>query len=263
MNYTGTNYNGTSQTEDALKWWSGTYTAESSGGKNGIVAFCWHWRDPSASGATGEFYTDKTEFRIPYKNNELDTSSSDFRAILRDLDTVAAELAKLRDAGAPVLWRPMHEASGGWFWWGASGKEPYIALYTFMHDYFTNEKGLDNLIWVWNAENPAWYPGGKYCDIVAYDVYDKSQFSARHKMLLGMNTGKPIALSENGSIPEKPYSTGNWAYFMTWNDSGDKNDDLEEGDFWSNPNINSIEHRKAIYTAQGVITLDKLPDFSK
>lgn len=261
MNYTGASYNNTRQTEDAIKWWNGTYvpSESSSERKNGIIAFCWHWRAPGS--ADGEFYTEKTSFRIPYKDNSLDTTSAEFKAIQNDLSTIAAELKKLKDAGAPVLWRPLHEASGGWFWWGASGKEPYIALYTYMHNYFTKEQNLDNLIWVWNAQNPQWYPGDEYCDIISWDNYNKSELDKNYSTLFGMKTGKPIALSENGAIPEKPYGEKNWSYFMTWNDAGDENDDTEKEDFWSNQEINPAGHRTAIYTAQEVITLDKLPAF--
>jgi len=38
--------------------------------------------------------------------------------VLRDLDAVAAELKLLQDVRVPVLWRPLHEANGRWFWWG-------------------------------------------------------------------------------------------------------------------------------------------------
>ena len=29
------------------------------------------------------------------------------------------ELKKLQASKIPVLWRPLHEAGGKWFWWGA------------------------------------------------------------------------------------------------------------------------------------------------
>lgn len=50
-----------------------------------------------------------------------------------------------------------------------------------MYDKFTNEYGLNNLIWVWNAQNPDWYPGDEYVDIMGYDCYPAEQDSSSQK----------------------------------------------------------------------------------
>lgn len=76
-----------------------------------------------------------------------------------DIAEIAKQLNRLRDAGVPVLWRPLHEASGGWFWWGAKGPEAYKKLWYYLYDQLTNVYGCNNLIWVWNGQNPDWYPG--------------------------------------------------------------------------------------------------------
>lgn len=34
--------------------------------------------------------------------------------------------------GVPVLWRPLHEAGGKWFWWGSHGASVTIKLYDIM-----------------------------------------------------------------------------------------------------------------------------------
>lgn len=264
MNYT-CSCNNTDQTNEALSWWKDAKGT----GKHGIVTFCWHWRNPlnpdkRESSSDDNFYTKGTSFRIPFENGKLNESSEAFVAIKKDLDTVAKELTILKNAGVPVLWRPLHEASGGWFWWGASGKDAYIALYRYMYDYFTQEKGLDNLIWVWNGQSAQWYPGDSYCDVISWDEYDSSKFDADYKALVEMGTDKVIALSENGPIPKEPYGMNcNWAWFMTWNDSGDAGNDNEDGDFWSNEKYNTLSHRKEIYNHNDVRTLDELPDFTQ
>jgi mannan endo-1,4-beta-mannosidase len=33
------------------------------------------------------------------------------------VDVVAEYLRQLQDAHVPVLWRPLHEINGNWFWW--------------------------------------------------------------------------------------------------------------------------------------------------
>ena len=64
----------------------------------------------------------------------------------------------------PVLWRPLHEANGRWFWWGAKGPEPLRKLWQMMFVNFTAKHRLNNLIWVFSpgAETDLadWYPGG-------------------------------------------------------------------------------------------------------
>ena len=38
--------------------------------------------------------------------------------MIKDIDLVGSYLKTLKDKGIPVIWRPLHEAGGRWFWWG-------------------------------------------------------------------------------------------------------------------------------------------------
>jgi len=264
---------GKDQVNEAVEWWDGkNNNVKLLSGKpdiHGIVTFCWHWRTGSAK----EFYTNQTTFRIPYKNGSLDVDSADFKnTIISDLDKVAALLAILRDKNIPVLWRPLHEAAGGWFWWGASGAEPFIALWEYMHDYLTNKKGLNNLIWVWNGQHKDWFPDPSTVDIAGYDVYlpAKSYVSAVGKFNETVNMvpekNLMVALSENGSIPDPDNCIKDkamWSWFMTWNDSfGSKQGDTNKDNFWTGEFNNTQEHKVKVYNHPAVITLDKLPDLT-
>ena len=110
---------------------------------------------------------------------------------MADLKVTADYLKQLADARVPVLWRPLHEIDGGWFWWTDPEKpENTAALWRLMFDYFVKERKLHNLIWVYNAAHvshalkpPAanfeeelahrkrYYPGPKYVDIASIDSY--------------------------------------------------------------------------------------------
>ena len=69
------------------------------------------------------------------------------------LDTAVPYLQQLKDAGVPVLFRPLHEMNEGWAWWGGrSGANGSARLYQITHDYLLS-KGLTNLIWVWNVKD--------------------------------------------------------------------------------------------------------------
>lgn len=95
--------------------------------KGGIVTFVWHWGAPIGLYDTPEqrwwsgFYTDATDFDIAA--TLADPTGANYTLLMKDIDTIAVQLKKLQDAGIPVLWRPLHEAEGGWFWWGAKGPE--------------------------------------------------------------------------------------------------------------------------------------------
>jgi mannan endo-1,4-beta-mannosidase len=89
------------------------------------------------------------------------------------------QLKKLQDNGVPVLFRPLHEAEGKWFWWGAKGPEPAKKLYKIVFDRLTRVHKLQNLIWVWNSVAKDWYPGNSYVDVVSADTYAQGDHGVR------------------------------------------------------------------------------------
>jgi mannan endo-1,4-beta-mannosidase len=266
MNYTGgVAGSGLYQTEEAITHWN----------DGGIVAFCWHWRDPRGItvGREVPFYSSQTDFRIPMNGQALDTASPAFEAIQNDVDVIAAELKALQDAGVAVIWRPLHEASGGWFWWGAAREdnvEPavaQIALWRYLFDRLVNYDGLHNLIWTWNGQSADWYPGDEYVDIVGEDVYPgrnvyASQFG-RYYRALQYPTGsdRMVALTENGAIPDPDLIALDgawWLYFMVWNDGNGPAGLTSESNFWTGEYHNDDEHKVHVYTHDRVITLDEV-----
>ena len=244
---------------------------------NGIVTLCWHWHAPAKYlEVNGQpwwrgFYTDSTNFDLGKAMSGEDKEGYD--AIVAELDNMAEQLKPLAEADIPILWRPLHEAAGdpkypnnAWFWWGASGKEPYLELYKLMYDKFVNEYHLDNLIWVWNAQNQSWYPGDEYVDIVGYDCYPAEQDSSSQKYYYDFlkecsPTGsKIIAETENGAMfdPDAAFNEGTrWAYFSTWNgEFAIKNSQLSD-------QYTTFEMWDKIYSSDRVLTLEELPDLKK
>ncbi|MDR0784968.1 MAG: glycoside hydrolase family 26 protein [Treponema sp.] len=256
---------GSKQTEEAIQWWENPPIPTANGHAiHGIVAFCWHWRPGG-----GEFYTEKTKFRIPWKDGALDETSAAWQTIVTDLDLVAAELQKLKDKDIPVLWRPLHEASGGWFWWGASGPRPYIALWEFMYDYLTNVKGLNNLLWVWNGQKADWFPKASTVEIVGMDIYPAQQdYGAQADKFYETRDMVPdrnciVALTENGEIPDPDLLSAyqvKWSWFMTWNDADKAG--TNKDNFWSGEYHNTAAHKQKVYKHPYVLTLDELPDLT-
>ncbi|KAL4921161.1 putative mannan endo-1,4-beta-mannosidase E [Aspergillus aurantiobrunneus] len=225
--------------------------------RGGIITVCWHWGSPSGSYNTSDqpwysnFYTEATSFDLAAAMNP---ASPDYKLIIRDIDAIAEQLLRVRDI--PILFRPLHEADGGWFWWGAAGAEPCKALYQLMYDRLTNTHGLNNLLWVWNSKEPDWYPGNEVVDIVSVDIYadngDHSSQIADYQALQGLtgNSTKPIALAEVGNIPDPELMKkdgAHWAYWVTWN-----------GDFIEGETNNPMQFKKQVYSSELVYTLDEL-----
>jgi mannan endo-1,4-beta-mannosidase len=191
-------------------------------GKTGIVSYQWHWHSPSGGSAgTNTFYTDYTTFDI---TRAVTAGTQEYQDIIRDIDDISTELKKFQDAGIPVLWRPLHEAGGGWFWWGAKGPEACKELYNIMFDRMKNHHRLHNLLWVWSSPEESWYPGNDKVDIIGHDSYpgdynygpQKNSFDVLYRLTGGE---KLIAMTENGPIPDPDecfVQDSPWSYFMSW-----------------------------------------------
>ncbi|HEX8234970.1 MAG TPA: glycosyl hydrolase [Abditibacteriaceae bacterium] len=236
--------------------------------RNGqIVTMLWHWNAPAdlinnerhvnERGQTINalwwrgFYTDASTFDL--QKALADPQSKNYKLLLSDIDTIAVELKKFAAADIPVLWRPLHEAEGGWFWWGAKGPEPFKQLWKLMYDRLTNHHQLHNLIWVYSSgTKPEWYPGDRYVDIVGIDQYPadvRDPLSSVWEELKKQHGGrKLLALTEIGGVPDvermRRYGV-RWSFFVSWvNDLGPKkmsNDALSQ-----------------IYRSDAVLTQDEL-----
>ena len=208
------------------EWWN----------NNGIITCMWHWEVPLYEGSSDyNSNPDKTSFDIV---QAITPGTYEYDVVMADMNKVADYLLLLKKANIPVIWRPLHEAAGGWFWWGAKDAESYKTLWRMMFNLF-EEKGLNNLIWVWTYE-PAggndWYPGDAYVDAVGrdnYKVYAESVLVDEYELLKNLYPDKLIALSECGSVADigTQWNAGAiWSWFMTWYDY-DRTSDPTSGEF--------------------------------
>lgn len=121
--------------------------------------------------ATGKFPAMVGLDMMEYFPSRVANGSEGKSILLSDMDAVAKELQTLWDAKVPILWRPLHEASGGWFWWGDCSPDSYCELYRLMYEKFTKEYELDNLIFAFrgNYRTVSYlvllssYAGGLFC----------------------------------------------------------------------------------------------------
>ncbi|GGA26808.1 glycosyl hydrolase [Paenibacillus physcomitrellae] len=186
--------------------------------------------------------------------------TDEYKALIADLDSVAASLETLKDAGVPVLWRPYHEMNGDWFWWGK--KTNFPALWNLMYDRFVNVHHLDNLIWVWSPNAPtnsnysygSYFPGLANVDVLALDIYNNDFRQSYYDNLLKLAQGKPIAIGESGEMPDPGVlasSQPRWSYFMTWGSMLTDNNSTSTIDTFMNSNYFLSKFKLSL--------LDKLP----
>ena len=214
--------------------------------KGGLVTICWH---------TGVEISGYEESKKEKPNFEklFTPGTEEYNTLMESWDKAAKTLQTLRDANVPVLWRPFHEFDGKWFWWGKGGGDNFVKLWRMMHDKFTNEYGLDNLIWVLGYSEKmrsGWYPGDDYVDIVGSDNYAKSTTNKKAWNKLTEITSKPMAFHECSILPSvsKFEEEGTvWSWFMLWHTT------------WLTDNKD--ERLKEVFNSDLVITLDELPKF--
>ncbi|WP_186461853.1 glycoside hydrolase family 26 protein [Mucilaginibacter pallidiroseus] len=190
--------------------------------RGGINTFCWHMDNP----VTGKDAWDTTTVTI----KELLPGGAQHQTYVTYLDKAAKHLAAMKGHQGepiPVLFRPFHELTGGWFWWGAklSTPEEFKSLWQFTINYLRVNKRLHNLLIVFSvadfdAESDFMlrYPGNEYVDFIGFDNYcykDVKQYvSNLDKRLtlleaIAAKTKKLTCLAETGyeQIPQSDWWT--------------------------------------------------------
>ena len=215
--------------------------------RGGVVTFSWHPRNPLTGGDAWDVSSkevvasilpggEKHEFFMGWLSN-----AADFLGSIKTADGQTV----------PVVWRPWHEHTGSWFWWGQDlcTTEQYKALWQMTYDYMVKERGLDNLVWAYSpgaggitpelfAER---YPGDEIIDMVGFDCYQYSTDEVYIKEMkhaldvmsaFNEGRGKIMAVTETGyeGIPNARWWTDVLyqavkdypvSYVLTWRNACD------------------------------------------
>lgn len=211
-----------SQVDRAIEWHQKS---------SGLVTFTWHWnvpKDIDKPNGGKAFYTEEiTNFSLV---NAVTPGTKEYEQVIHDIDLIAIQLQRLEAEDIPVLWRPLHEASGSWFWWGGvardgSLQDSYLKLWYMIYDRLENYHQLTNLIWIWNGQDGRHTVNPNTYDISGIDVYPGSQdhsaqISSYNKLNELTAEGKMLALTECGYIPDVKQmieKEAMWLYIMPWN----------------------------------------------
>ena len=131
---------------------------------------------------SGNSYVDLVGLLNPAAGNPVNLAANTAaNALWLDwLNQIATGLDQLQQAGVVVLWRPLSEMNNVAHWHSRQPRDPWIAVWRQMHDYFTNTRNLKNLIWVYEGDGfahgsvPAdyYYPGDDVVDLMGHNFYD-------------------------------------------------------------------------------------------
>lgn len=254
--------------DSARQWWHE---------QGGIVSFEWHWANPMS--AAGTFEATRPKFMDIDVGRLVTPGTDEHKAAMKDMARHADYLEQLLKARVPVLWRPLHEIEGGWFWWSdTQTPEHTAALWRMMFEYFVKERELNNLIWVYSAALKAgdhgkeveaieyrkrFYPGDAYVDIAGIDIYVNSWFGwpdfredaymKAFKIMRQVAPKKMLALCECQGIPNPDIMADEgpqWLYCLPWY--------VGEDQKW-----NPRDWVEKVYPHDAMITLDELPAFKR
>ena len=104
-------------------------------------------------------------------------------ALKRELDRVADFFLSLKDENGnfiPVIFRPWHEMTGNWFWWGRGNADPelFSRLWQYTVKYLRDERNVPNLLFAFSTDRASdkeyyleYWPGDEWVDICGIDVW--------------------------------------------------------------------------------------------
>ncbi len=214
--------------------------------EGGIVTLSWHVDNPLTGGDSWD--VSSSEVVRSVLNGQCHGRMMQWLERCADfIETLVTE----DGTPIPVIFRPWHEHTGSWFWWGwdLCTRGEYVELWTLTYDYLVEERGLDQLIWAYSPGGGITprtymrkYPGDEKVDILAFDCYqwgDRESYISemrdelRFLTEIGRQHNKPIAVAETGyeGIPDPKWWTEALlpaiegypvTYVLTWRNACDK-----------------------------------------
>ena len=173
--------------------------------RGGFITLSWHLRNPKTDGNSWDV-SDTTVV------NSILNDSSLHEKFVGWLDKVAEFLNSVkREDGSKVevIFRPWHEHTGSWFWWGQKlcTADEYKALWRLTADRL-KEQGVDQVIYAYSPGTEAKtmeaylerYPGDDIISIVGVDCYYQNRESFAPKINEALTLVNEVA-EAHGKIP--------------------------------------------------------------
>ena len=247
--------------------------------RGGIITFSWHPHNPLTGGDTWDSKSTETVASILPGGTRHDMFMGWLSKAADYLGSIREEDGKL----IPIIFRPWHEHTRDWFWWGQNlcTKEQYVALWRMTYDYMVKERGLDNLVWSYSPDAGGLtddnfgekYPGDDVVDMVGIDFYqfttneeyiDRTRHCLELTEAFAKEHGKMMAVTEAGcegvkyekwwtevlynAIKDFPVS-----YVLLWRNACDEN--MQHHFYGPYPGHESSEDFKAFAALDQIIFL--------
>lgn len=199
--------------------------------RGGISMLVWHQNNPLTEGP-GKKYPDGTAWDNTKVVDQILTEGSAMNVKYKArLDDVAEALKKMVDDDGrpiPVIFRPLHEHTQTWNWWGRSATtdSEFIAFWRFIVSYLRDTKGIHNVIYAISPQMDEVYddpvgrilfrwPGDEWVDLVGIDCYhgrNRKAFESNVKALAEVSerVHKPVGVTETGL--ENDHNADYWTH---------------------------------------------------
>lgn len=214
--------------------------------RGGMISLSWHACNPKTEGDAW----DVKDSAVVKSVLPGGINHAKFAGWLEKVADFINSLKTTDGVKVPVLFRPWHEHTGSWFWWGESlcTPEEYKSLWHMTVDSL-RAHGVNNVLYAYSpgtepkdtTEYLKKYPGDGLVDIVGFDIYQFHRdvfLTGLDKSLsivdsVGKTHDKVIAVTEAGyeGIPDARWWTGTLlpalerypvAYVLVWRNAREK-----------------------------------------
>ncbi|MBP5322336.1 MAG: beta-mannosidase [Bacteroidaceae bacterium] len=215
--------------------------------RGGMVTLSWHLDNPLTGGNAWDFSNKETVSSILPGGSLHDEFLVRLGRVADFLGSVVTESG----VKVPMLFRPWHEHTGSWFWWGQDNctTEQYKALWRMTFD-FMQKRGLTNLLWAYSPGSEPKnqeefferYPGDDIMDVLGFDTYQSNSREGYLRVMkksldvlieAAQTHNKVAAVTETGyeSTPDSTWWTGTLipaldnapiAYVLVWRNAWDR-----------------------------------------
>lgn len=214
--------------------------------RGGVITLSWHFDNPLTGGSSWDTTKNSLSSILPGgSKHEL------YRSWLDKAATFIQSLKGKKKEQIPILFRPFHELTGNWFWWGknVATEAELKQAWRFTINYLRHEKKLHQLIIVYNTngfageeEFLARYPGDDMVDVLSFDLYqfegqqgkafvDTVRYELALLTKMAKSRNKLAAFAETGyeAVPDPTWWTKTlWpaikgfpiSYVLVWRNAG-------------------------------------------
>lgn len=188
-----------------------------------VITMCWHVDNPLTGGTSWDNSNNTVVKEILREGSEMNIK---FKSWLDNLAAFNATLTDGKGKPIPIIFRPFHEHTQTWNWWGkkCATEEEFIGLWKFTIQYLRDSKNVHNFIYAISPQMDRVqpksdilfrWPGDEYVDFIGMDCYHGTDTEAfinnvNNITAISAEKLKPCGVTETGlegiQTDGKPYS---------------------------------------------------------